>query len=168
MTTRRNILDRIAATLGPLYDPREARSIARFYVSEAAQLPVSALLADPDAPLAIDGFEEDLARLAAGCPVQYVTGTADFFGRRFAVHEGVLIPRPETEELVAWIVANEPQARRILDVGTGGLETSRSNRSGKRSARSVSASARRRVTRAPSARQLPSAVSSARSERSAA
>ena len=78
MTTRRNILDRIAATLGPLYDPREARSIARFYISEAAQLPVSALLADPDAPLAIDGFEEDLARLAAGCPVQYVTGSADF------------------------------------------------------------------------------------------
>ncbi len=119
MITRRNILDRIAATLVPLYDPREARSIARFYVSEAAQLPVSALLADPDAPLAIDGFEEDLARLAAGCPVQYVTGTADFFGRRFAVREGVLIPRPETEELVAWIVANEPQARRILDIGTG-------------------------------------------------
>ena len=119
MTTRRNILDRIAATLGPLYDPREARSIARFYISEAAQLPVSALLADPDAPLAIDGFEEDLARLAAGCPVQYVTGSADFFGRRFAVREGGLIPRPETEELVAWIVADEPQARRILDVGTG-------------------------------------------------
>lgn len=119
MNTRRDILDRITAALVPLYDAREARSIARYYVSEAAQLPVSALLADPDAEVRIEHLDEDLARLAAGCPVQYVVGAADFFGRRFAVREGVLIPRPETEELVAWILADEPQARRILDVGTG-------------------------------------------------
>ncbi|MDE6446500.1 MAG: peptide chain release factor N(5)-glutamine methyltransferase [Alistipes sp.] len=119
MNTRRNILDRITAALVPLYDAREARSIARYYVAEAARLPLSALLADPDAEVRIEHFDEDLARLAAGCPVQYVVGAADFFGRRFAVREGVLIPRPETEELVAWILADEPQARRILDIGTG-------------------------------------------------
>ncbi len=119
MNTRRNILDRITAALVPLYDAREARSIARYYVAEAARLPLSALLADPDAEVRIEHFDEDLARLAAGCPVQYVVGAADFFGRRFTVREGVLIPRPETEELVAWILADEPQARRILDIGTG-------------------------------------------------
>lgn len=119
MNTRRNILDRITAALMPLYDAREARSIARYYVAEAARLPLSALLADPDAEVRIEHFDEDLARLAAGCPVQYVVGAADFFGRRFTVREGVLIPRPETEELVAWILADEPQARRILDIGTG-------------------------------------------------
>lgn len=119
MTTRRDILDRIAAALVPLYDAREARSIARCYVAETAQLPVSALLADPDAPLEIEGLDGDIEALAAGRPLQYVMGFAPFFGRRFAVREGVLIPRPETEELAAWIIAEEPQARRILDVGTG-------------------------------------------------
>jgi len=119
MTTRRTILDRIAAALAPLYDAREARSIARCYVSEAAHLPVSALLTDPGAPLEIEGMEKDIEALAAGCPVQYVVGAAYFCGRRFSVREGVLIPRPETEELAAWIVAGEPQARRILDIGTG-------------------------------------------------
>jgi len=119
MTTRRNIIDRIAARLAPLYDAREARNIARLYVSEAAQIPLPTLLADPDAPLTIEGADEAIAQLAAGRPVQYVTGTADFFGRRFAVREGVLIPRPETEELAAWIIADEKRARRILDIGVG-------------------------------------------------
>lgn len=119
MNTRRTIIDRIATALAPLYEAREARSIARLYVAEAAQLPVSALLTDPDAPLEIEGLEAAIAQLTAGRPVQYVIGHAEFFGRRFAVREGVLIPRPETEELVARIIAAEPQARRILDIGTG-------------------------------------------------
>lgn len=119
MTTRRRILDRIVAALVPLYDPREARNIAQLYVSEAAHLPVSALLADPGAPLEIEGIDEAVAQLAEGRPVQYVVGAAEFFGRRFAVREGVLIPRPETEELVAWVLADERSARCLLDVGTG-------------------------------------------------
>ncbi len=119
MTTRRHIIDRVAAALAPLYDPREARNIALLYVAEAARLSVSALLADPDAPLEIEGLDAAAAQLAAGRPVQYVIGSADFLGRRFAVDEGVLIPRPETEELAAWIIADEPHARRILDIGTG-------------------------------------------------
>ncbi|MDE6711145.1 MAG: peptide chain release factor N(5)-glutamine methyltransferase [Alistipes sp.] len=119
MTSRRDTIARIAAALAPLYDAREARSIALLCVSELAGLPVAALLADPGAPLETGHLEETIAQLAAGRPVQYVIGTAEFLGRRFAVSEGVLIPRPETEELAAWIVAEEPQARRILDVGTG-------------------------------------------------
>lgn len=119
MTTRREIIDRIAAALEPLYDAREARSIALLYVSERSGLPTAALLSNPGAPLEIAGLEEAIAELAAGRPVQYVTGTAEFYGRRFAVSEGVLIPRPETEELAAWVIADERQARRILDVGTG-------------------------------------------------
>lgn len=119
MTTRRHILDRIAAALVPLYDPREARNIAQFYVCEAARLSLSALLSDPGAPLEIEGLDAAIAALAEGRPVQYVVGSTEFFGRRFAVREGVLIPRPETEELAAWIVADERQARRLLDIGTG-------------------------------------------------
>ena len=119
MTSRRDIIGRIAAALVPLYEAREARSIAQLYVAEAAHLSFSVLLADPDAPFAVEGLDEAIERLRAGEPVQYVVGATEFSGRRFAVRKGVLIPRPETEELAAWIIADEPQARRILDIGTG-------------------------------------------------
>ncbi len=51
-------------------------------------------------------------------PMQYALGAAHFMGRRFKVSSAVLIPRPETEELVQWILA-ETSSRSILDIGTG-------------------------------------------------
>ncbi|MDE5708354.1 MAG: peptide chain release factor N(5)-glutamine methyltransferase [Alistipes sp.] len=119
MNTRRDIVNQVTAALTPLYDAREARSIALLCISELAQTPVAALLTDPDTPLAVGGVEKAVEELKAGRPVQYVIGQAEFLGRNYAVHEGVLIPRPETEELAAWILADEKQARRILDIGTG-------------------------------------------------
>lgn len=56
-------------------------------------------------------------RVAEGEPVQYVLGAADFCGLRFRVDERVLIPRPETEELVAWVAEDNPKS--VLDIGTG-------------------------------------------------
>lgn len=131
--TCRETIDSLTERLSPLYDPREARAIARVLVSERAGIPVSALLTDPGAELRIEGLEQDAERLAGGVPLQYVVGTAEFYGRRFAVRKGVLIPRPETEELVDRIVRSERDAQsapsqqagevpgtiRILDVGTG-------------------------------------------------
>lgn len=67
---------------------------------------------------ALDGIVQ---RLEMGEPVQYVLGEADFDGMSLRVGPGVLIPRPETEELVAWI-ASDLAGRgkvRILDIGTG-------------------------------------------------
>lgn len=119
MSTRREILHRIATPLVPLYGEREARSIARLAAAELSGVPEAALLTDPDAELRIEGLDRAIARLAAGCPVQYVVGGAEFLGRRFAVREGVLIPRPETEELAAWILRDERQAATLLDIGTG-------------------------------------------------
>lgn len=61
-------------------------------------------------------------RIANGEPLQYVTGKAEFCGMSFKVNSNVLIPRPETEELVEWIVdvAKRKEGRvRVLDIGTG-------------------------------------------------
>ena len=117
--TRRETVDRLTARLVPLYGEREARAIARSAVAELAEIPLSALLTDPGAELAVEGLAEAEAQLAAGKPLQYVVGHTEFCGRRFTVREGVLIPRPETEELVDRMVRSERGARRLLDVGTG-------------------------------------------------
>lgn len=97
----------VAARLAPLYDPREAATLARRIVGHCCGVADAALRADPGREVpagAAAQLEAAAARLAAGEPLQYVTGRADFYGRSFAVREGVLIPRPETEELVDWIV----------------------------------------------------------------
>lgn len=117
--TRRETVDRLTARLVPLYGEREARAIARNAVAELAGLPLSALLTDPGAELAVEGLAEAEAQLIAGKPLQYVVGHTEFCGHRFAVREGVLIPRPETEELVDRILRSECGSRRMLDVGTG-------------------------------------------------
>lgn len=53
-------------------------------------------------------------------PVQYVLGEADFFGRKFKVSPAVLIPRPETEELVRLVIdCTTTEGPRVLDIGTG-------------------------------------------------
>lgn len=57
-------------------------------------------------------------------PIQYITGEAWFYGLKFEVNENTLIPRPETEELVEWIIESQKskvqsQKLEILDIGTG-------------------------------------------------
>lgn len=65
-------------------------------------------------------LENILQRLRKNEPIQYIRGVANFLSRPFYVAPGVLIPRPETEELVELIIhENELDAPRILDVGTG-------------------------------------------------
>lgn len=119
MPTRRETVRRIASALSGLYEEREALSIARLATAELGGLRMEELLTDPEAPLHIEGLNALTERLSAGCPVQYLLGQADFCGMKFKVREGVLIPRPETEELVAWIAAENPGVRTLLDVGTG-------------------------------------------------
>lgn len=60
-----------------------------------------------------------IAQLMQNRPVQYILGLAPFYGREFRVDERVLIPRPETEELVEWILKDQPQVAQVLDIGTG-------------------------------------------------
>ena len=68
-------------------------------------------------------LEDALHRLKQHEPIQYILGETEFFGLTFKVDENVLIPRPETEELVEWILADaknlEQSEIQILDIGTG-------------------------------------------------
>jgi len=59
-------------------------------------------------------------RLRKNEPIQYILGETEFYGLKFKVTPDVLIPRPETEELVDWIInENQHKCPRILDIGTG-------------------------------------------------
>ena len=67
-------------------------------------------------------FKNHLEQLEKHTPVQYVLGEAWFYKRKFFVNNDVLIPRPETEELVEWIIEEikqKPASCSILDIGTG-------------------------------------------------
>lgn len=61
-----------------------------------------------------------LIQLKEQKPLQYITGETEFYGMKFFVNESVLIPRPETEELIEWILKDVKNSNlQILDVGTG-------------------------------------------------
>ena len=67
-------------------------------------------------------FQEGILQLAQGKPIQYIIGKSWFLGNDYFVNESVLIPRPETEELVEWVseyaqIINKPL--HIVDIGTG-------------------------------------------------
>jgi release factor glutamine methyltransferase len=61
-----------------------------------------------------------IQKLKSNQPIQYILGETEFYGLKISVNENVLIPRPETEELVDWIIKeNKKQKVSILDIGTG-------------------------------------------------
>ncbi len=123
--TRKELTDNLKAAAEPVYGEREATASARLVAEKRYGFTRADLALDPGAEVDEgSGFEELLTDLAAARPVQYILGSADFDGMELAVGEGVLIPRPETEELVQWIITNYEsqitnEVPKILDVGTG-------------------------------------------------
>lgn len=115
--------------LQPLYDKSEAQAIVQLVLETRFQLSLADALCGKVTQLSSNDrtdLEKILSRLEAGEPVQYVLGETEFCGRRFHVETGVLIPRPETEELCRWILgsAGAKECRqdgeyRVLDIGTG-------------------------------------------------
>jgi release factor glutamine methyltransferase len=70
----------------------------------------------------LEKWKTIISELKTEKPIQYITGEAWFYGLRFEVNENTLIPRPETEELVEWIVDGlkvKGKGQRVLDIGTG-------------------------------------------------
>lgn len=103
-----------------VYDEREARSVAYLIAEKLYGVERLDMTLEPQKEVVIT-FELNsvAADIRSGRPVQYIVGSADFCGLTLEVEEGVLIPRPETEELVEWIVAQTLPGARILDIGTG-------------------------------------------------
>jgi release factor glutamine methyltransferase len=113
---------RIAATLG--LEKREARLEARVLAAFAWDVAPAWLIAHDTDPLTqaqTEQFQTLLTRRLSGEPVAHLTGTREFYGRRFQVSPDVLIPRPDTELLVELALARMPpgQAVHVLDLGTG-------------------------------------------------
>lgn len=121
--TRREIYNKVLACAARLYEPTEATAVAERLCADLYGFGRFEVALDGDCEpqgFDVERFDEHLARLESGEPVQYVVGWTEFYGRRLNVCEGVLIPRPETEELVALVVReNASEKPHILDVGTG-------------------------------------------------
>lgn len=108
--------------LTPVYSPRELQQVV-FELLEHFGFTRVQVIAYPDAKISETDYEQlqlMLKRLADGEPLQYVIGTEWFMDMPFSVCRDVLIPRPETEELVRLIVDRcKRPSPRIVDVGTG-------------------------------------------------
>ena len=80
----------------------------------------------------IDMFSKAIIKLLSEEPIQYILETTSFYGLEFICSPSALIPRPETEELVDWIVKSETNEIKILDIGTGTgcISVSLANRNG--------------------------------------
>lgn len=118
--TKRHFME----ALERVFSHREAEQLMRVLLEDFLDVDAKRLLMEPD--LRIDEFqyailEKAVNQLLEGVPVQYVTRKAWFDGLLFDVDDSVLIPRPETEELVWKIASGLPleQPIRIWDIGTG-------------------------------------------------
>lgn len=118
MATRREILRALTEAGAELYGEAEARQIAEM-VLESRGVSRNMLLVEPNEELQFPDLDSVINDIRAWRPVQYIIGTAEFAGMDFEVSDAVLIPRPETEELVDWIASEVGDSASILDVGTG-------------------------------------------------
>ncbi|MBK6483588.1 MAG: peptide chain release factor N(5)-glutamine methyltransferase [Chitinophagaceae bacterium] len=122
--TYRNVYDHYIKIITPLYDLQEAESITSWIFEDKLGLSKIQLLLRGNEVISEVKANElayALVRLSKGEPIQYVLGYTNFYGLKIKVNRHVLIPRPETEELVAWIVQEQlhRQPCNMLDVGTG-------------------------------------------------
>jgi release factor glutamine methyltransferase len=107
-----------------IYDEREASNIVQWLLEDTLKLNRSTFQLRLNKPLTENEqllLNHQLNRLQNGEPLQYVTEIATFFGYQFRVGPEVLIPRPETEELVQMVLDSlvDKQTLKMLDVGTG-------------------------------------------------
>ncbi len=108
------------------YPVEEINSFFNILIAHYLKVTRLELALDPKKEISsgnINLFDEISLRLQQHEPIQYILGETEFFGLKFQVNTNVLIPRPETEELVSWILLdlskNKISAPKIVDIGTG-------------------------------------------------
>jgi release factor glutamine methyltransferase len=118
--------------VAPFFDKEEAESFFYLIIENFRNLKRVDLVMQPDLffsePELIQ-LEQVIAELKLQKPIQYILGTTEFYGLQFQVNPHTLIPRPETEELVDWILKSqkledgrrttEDKSIKMLDIGTG-------------------------------------------------
>ena len=119
MATRREIFKELVSAAGECYPEVEARQIAEMIITSFGGITRIDLLIEPDKELEITNLDTIFSDLRRWRPVQYIVGKAEFADMELTVREGVLIPRPETEELVDWVAQEARRGAKILDVCTG-------------------------------------------------
>ena len=115
-----NILTYFKIALANRFDEREVSAWAYLSINHLLGFSKSACILRANEPLTEatqNQFLQIVEELKSEKPIQYILGVTDFCGLTIKVNENVLIPRPETEELVDWILQDEFNS--ALDVGTG-------------------------------------------------
>lgn len=119
MVSLQDIRDRLL----PVYSGGELQGVVRVLVEDLLDMRMTDFLISGKVQLPVqkeEMLDKAISRLLAGEPVQHVTGFTWFCGNRFLVNENVLVPRPETSELVEMIASeNCGMSLRLLDIGTG-------------------------------------------------
>ena len=126
MKTIRDITAQFREELSALYDAPEIGSLCRIVLADVADLTPAKIKAFPETEINSTDSERVnsiLTRLKTGEPVQYILGHTGFYSLTFKVNPSVLIPRPETEELVEWVINSVASSQltpgNLLDIGTG-------------------------------------------------
>lgn len=120
----KSVLNFAKTELATLYDEREIQSFFYLLCEHYLGLDKTKVILNPDRALSeseLLKFNFAIKDLKTEKPIQYILGKTEFCGYVFKVNEHTLIPRPETEELVQWIIDNEKPITplNILDIGTG-------------------------------------------------
>jgi release factor glutamine methyltransferase len=120
--------------LNKVYETKEIQAITLLAISEISGLSKASIKAFPERELSTEQTQKlknTLTQLQTGQPIQYILGITEFYGLPFKVNPSVLIPRPETEELVEWILSSVGERQKVkgerlaqfaggvLDIGTG-------------------------------------------------
>ena len=116
------ITNYIRQSLQDIYPPEEVKALTMLICCDMLCLDALDIYLGKDMILSEckeRELENIIFRLQKNEPIQYIRGFAEFDGRRFKVAPGVLIPRPETMELVDLVARENANAYRLLDIGTG-------------------------------------------------
>jgi release factor glutamine methyltransferase len=107
--------------LQEIYPQEEALSLMFYLLDELFNIPKARLLTGDDFDVDASKINTYISELKTHKPIQYIIGKAYFNGHEYSVNEAVLIPRPETEELVQWVVEDHQRQKElhVLDLCTG-------------------------------------------------